>query len=125
MEKIQKNREAFLIDLLKPFRVEPSFPNRLAKAMEKHEAILKSTMDLNDDFFQWRILMPGKPVKTNAMEIVGDTLIWEFSLDSLLSESFVLKAESVIYSADRIQKTLIFTGLLILILVALAIKKRI
>ena len=97
MEKFKKDRELFLTDLLKPFRVEPSFPSRLAKAMKKHEAILESTMDLNDDFFQWKILMPGKPVKTNAMEIVGDTLIWKFGLDSLLSESFVLKAESVFY----------------------------
>ena len=125
MKKIQKDRETFLIDLLKPFQIEPSFPNRLAKAMEKHEAILKSAMDLKDDSFQWKILMPGKPVRTNASNIKGDTLIWEFGLDSLLSESFELKAESVIYPTDRIQKTLIFTGLLTLIFVALAIKKRI
>jgi hypothetical protein len=123
-EKIQNNRIAYLTDLLKPFHVDPSLPLNLGITMENHEKILNTSLDLNDDSFEVKIILPGQIVTTNATEILGDTLMWQFGLDSLLSNSFELKAESVIFATDRIQKTLISIGILFLVLMGILIKKR-
>jgi hypothetical protein len=123
-EKIQNNRIAYLTDLLKPFHVDPSLPLNLGITMENHEKILNTSLDLNDDSFEVKIILPGQIVTTNATEILGDTLMWQFGLDSLLSKSFELKAESVIFATDGIQKTLISIGILFLVLLGIFIKIR-
>jgi hypothetical protein len=104
--------------------VDPSLPLNLGITMENHEKILNTSLDLNDDSFEVKIILPGQIVTTNATEILGDTLMWQFGLDSLLSNSFELKAESVIFATDRIQKTLISIGILFLVLMGILIKKR-
>ena len=124
LKNIQKDRELFLTNLLKPFKIDPDLPSNLASAMEKHENILKSTLDLKDDSFIIKVIMPGQPIFTNANEIINDTLIWNFGLDSLLSDSYILSGRSVIYTTDRHQKTLISIGILFLILMAILIKRR-
>jgi len=124
LKNIQKDRELFLIDLFKPFKIDPGLPSNLASAMEKHENILKSTLDLNDDSFEIKVIMPGQTIFTNANEIIHDTLIWSFGLDSLLSDSYTLSGRSVIYATDRYQKTLISVGILFLILITILIKRR-
>jgi len=124
LKNIQKDRELFLIDLFKPFKIDPDLPSNLASAMEKHENILKSTLDLNDDSFEIKVIMPGQTIFTNANEIIDDTLIWNFGLDSLLSDSYTLSGRSVIYATDRYQKTLISVGILFLILITILIKRR-
>jgi len=124
LKNIQKDRELFLTNLFKPFKIDPDLPSNLAFAMEKHEKILKSTLDLNDDSFEIKVIMPGQPIFTNANKVILDTLIWNFGLDSLLSDSYTLSGRSVIYTTDRYQKTLISIGILFLILMAILIKKR-
>ena len=124
LKNIQKDRELFLTNLFKPFKIDPDLPSNLAFAMEKHEKILKSTLDLNDDSFEIKVIMPGQPIFTNANKVILDTLIWNFGLDSLLSDSYTLCGRSVIYTTDRYQKTLISIGILFLILMAILIKKR-
>lgn len=124
LERIQQNRKAFLTELLKPFNVDETLPGNLAEAMEKHEEILQSTIYLNDDSFIVKVIMPGQTVFTNATDINLDTLIWKFGLDSLLTDSYNLKAESVIYTTERSQKTLISIGILFLILMGILIKKQ-
>ena len=124
LKNIQKDRELFLTNLFKPFKIDPDLPRNLAFAMEKHEKILKSTLDLNDDSFEIKVIMPGQPIFTNANKVILDTLIWNFGLDSLLSDSYTLSGRSVIYTTDRYQKTLISIGILFLILMAILIKKR-
>jgi len=124
LKNIQKDRELFLTDLFKPFKIDPDLPSNLAFAMEKHEKILKSTLDLNDDSFELKVIMPGQPILTNANKVINDTLIWNFGLDSLLSDSYTLSGRSVIYTTDRYQKTLISVGILFLILMAILIKRR-
>ena len=123
LKNIQKNRELFLTDLFKPFKIDPDLPSNLAFAMEKHENILKSTLDLNDDSFELKVIMPGQPIFTNANKVIHDTLIWNFGLDSLLSDAYTLSGRSVIYTTDRYQKTLISVGILFLILMAILIKR--
>mgnify|MGYP000320635033 FL=1 len=124
LKLIQNNRVAYLTKLLKPFDVEPNFPSELASAMLYHEKILQSTLDLNDDTFILKVIMPGKPIFTNAVEIIADTLIWNFGIDSLLSDSFKLNGKSVIYTTDRFQKTLISIGLLTLVFIGILIKRK-
>jgi len=124
LKNIQKDRKLFLTNLFKPFKIDPDLPSNLAFAMEKHEKILKSTLDLNDDSFEIKVIMPGQPIFTNANKVILDTLIWNFGLDSLLSDSYTLSGRSVIYTTDRYQKTLISIGILFLILMAILIKKR-
>jgi len=124
LKNIQKDRELFLTNLLKPFKIDPDLPRNLAFAMEKHEKILKSTLDLDDDSFELKVIMPGQPIFTNANKIIHDTLIWNFGLDSLLSDSYTLSGRSVIYTTDRYQKTLISVGILVLILMTILIKRR-
>jgi hypothetical protein len=124
LKNIQKDRELFLTDLFKPFKIDPGLPSNLASSMEKHENILKSTLDLNDDSFEIKVIMPGQTIFTNANEIIDDTLIWNFGLDSLLSDSYTLSGRSVIYATDRYQKTLISVGILFLILITILIKRR-
>jgi hypothetical protein len=124
LKNIQKDRELFLTDLFKPFKIDPDLPSNLAFAMEKHENILKSTLDLNDDSFELKVIMPGQPIFTNANKVIHDTLIWNFGLDSLLSDSYILSGRSIIYTTDRYQKTLISVGILFLILMTILIKRR-
>ena len=75
--------------------------------MEKHEKILRTSLDLKDDFFIWKVLIPGQLFATNATRISRDTLIWEFGLDSLLSHNYTMYGSTVIYSKDKIQLSLI------------------
>ena len=124
LEYIQGNREQFLTDLLKPFNVNKDLPANLAKHMEKHEQILKASMDLNDDSFLIKILMPGQIISTNATSTKKDTLIWNFGLDSLLSDAYILRARSIVYAIDRMQKTLISVGILLLLLIGNWLIKR-
>ena len=123
LKNIQKDRELFLTDLFKPFKIDPDLPSNLAFAMEKHEKFLNSTLDLNDDSFEIKVIMPGQPIFTNANKVIHDTLIWNFGLDSLISDSYILSGRSIIYTTDRYQKTLISVGILFLILMAILIKR--
>jgi len=124
LEYIQSNREKFLTDLLKPFNVNKDLPANLARDMEKHEQILKASIDLNDDSFLIKLLMPGQTILTNATSTKKDTLIWNFGLDSLLSDTYTLRARSIVYAIDRMQKTLISVGILLLLLIGNWLIKR-
>ena len=124
LEFIQSNREQFLADLLKPFNVNKDFPVNLARHMEKHEQILKASIDLNDDSFLIKLLMPGQTIFTNATSTKKDTLIWNFGLDSLLANTYTLRARSIVYAIDRMQKNLISVGILLLLLIGNWLRKR-
>jgi hypothetical protein len=111
----------YLEKLLAPFHVGPSLPAELAINMEKHEKILRTSLDLGDDSFVWKVLLPGSLFATNATRVVGDTLIWELGLDSLLSHNYTLYGSTVIYAPDKIQISLIFNLILGCILLVIII----
>ena len=121
LERIQKDRVDYLEKLLAPFHVDPSLPAELAINREKHEKILRTSLDLEDDFFIWKVLLPGSLFATNATRVVGDTLIWELGLDSLLSHNYTLYGSTVIYTPDKIQISLIFSLILGWILLVIII----
>ena len=122
MEFIRGNKETMISELLKPFKIDQEFPKILSDAMEPHEEKLKGTLKLFDDRFTVKLLMPGQPLNTNATEIINDTLIWNFGIDSLLDEGYTLQANSIIYNFLPFQK-LILTIITLLLFTFLMIRK--
>ena len=122
MEFIRGNKETVISESLKPFKINQEFPKMLSDAMEPHEEKLKGTLKLFDDRFTIKLLMPGQPLNTNATEIINDTLIWNFGIDSLLDEGYTLQANSIIYNFLPFQK-LILTIITLLLFIFLLIRK--
>ena len=122
MEFIRGNKETMISELLKPFKIDQEFPKILSDAMEPHEEKLKGNLKLFDDRFTVKLLMPGQPLNTNATEIINDTLIWNFGIDSLLDEGYTLQANSIIYNFLPFQK-LILTIITLLLFTFLMIRK--
>ena len=122
MEFIRGNKETMISELLKPFKIDQEFPKILSDAMEPHEEKLKGNLKLFDDRFTVKLLMPGQPLNTNATEIINDTLIWNFGIDSLLDGDFTLQASSIIYNFLPFQK-LILTIITLLLFIFLLIRK--
>ena len=83
--------------------------------MKVHEDYLKSSLDLKDDSFELKLVLPGEVLSTNSMSMNQDTLIWNFGLDSLLNDNYSLSSTSVVYSKKKIQKTSILVVCLLLI----------
>ena len=115
LRRIQENRLEYIITTLKPFKIENQFCMKLAERMKIHEDYLKSSLDLKDDSFILKLLLPGEIISTNSMSMNQDTLVWKFGLDSLLNENYMLSATSVVYSKKKIQKTSILIVCLLLI----------
>ena len=122
MEFIRGNKETVISELLKPFKIDQKFPKMLSDAMEPHEEKLKGTLKLFDDRFTVKLSMPGQPLNTNATEIINDTLIWNFGIDSLLDGDYTLQANSIIYNFLPFQK-LILTIITLLLFTFLMIRK--
>ncbi len=99
-------------DLIQSFNLKKDTANRLTKIMRKNIEILQSTIDLNDDRFIIKLLMPGQIIGTNSHTIKKDTLIWNFGIDSLLSNDFKIKSSSIVYDIKLIQKTLILVSII-------------
>ena len=92
-----------------------SFPEKLADKMSIHEEYLQTSLDLDDDSFEIKVLMPGQVVSTNSSSFNQDTLIWSFGLDSLLNDKFTLQAVSVIYAIENMEKMIILGVCILLI----------
>ena len=122
MEFVRGNKETMISELLKPFKIDQEFPRILSDAMEPHEEYLEGTLKLIDDRFFIKLLMPGQPLNTNATEIVNDTLIWDFGIDSLLDGDYTIHANSIIYNFLPLQK-LILTIITLLLFIFLLIRK--
>ena len=121
---IQNNRIKFLKELLKPFNVNDALTLKLADAMVAHEKVLRSRIDLQDDTFLVKLLMPGQIVSANATNMVDDTLIWNFGIDSLLDDNYVLSASSTLYTIERLEIVLILIGIILFLLVSYGIKRK-
>ena len=124
LKYIQKNRLEFIKTTIKPFKIGDEFAKDLAEKMKIHENYLKASLDLKDDSFVVKILMPGKILSANSLTINQDTLIWKFGLDSLLNEDYSLQAASVLYSKKKIQKTSILIVCFLLILGIILVTKQ-
>ncbi|NOZ08615.1 MAG: hypothetical protein GXO91_07030 [FCB group bacterium] len=52
------------------------------------------THDLADDEFEFRVILPGEILDTNADTTRGDTMIWKVSLQNYMDEDYILTAKS-------------------------------
>ena len=123
LEHITNNRIEFIENTMKPFKTNEEFAKTLAKQMESHEKYLKTTLDLNDDIFKVKVIMPGQILSSNALTFNNDTLFWEFGLDSLLNNDYSLKAKSAIKLNKNIKKISILVICLLLTLAIIIISK--
>ena len=115
LEEIQNDRVKYIRNNLKPFSVSDSFPEKLADKMSIHEEYLQTSLDLDDDSFEIKVLIPGQVVSTNSSSFNQDTLVWSFGLDSLLNDKFTLQAVSVIYAIENMEKMIILGVCILLI----------
>jgi|TARA_B100000809_G_C15116764_1_gene522746 hypothetical protein len=121
---IQENRLDFIKNTIRPFKIGNEFAKNLAEKMKIHEEYLETSLDLKDDSFMVKILMPGEILSTNSLSMNQDTLVWRFGLDSLLNEKYLLEATSVVYSKEKIQKTSILIVSFLLILGIVLVNKQ-
>ena len=124
LKYIQENRLDFIKTTIKPFKKGEQFAKNLAKKMKMHEDYLKASLDLKDDSFVVKLLMPGEIFSGNSLSMSQDTLIWKFGLDSLLNTNYTLSAASVVYSEKKIQKTSILVVFFLLIFGIIAVNKQ-
>jgi hypothetical protein len=124
LEDIQKNRDNYIRNTLKPFKVSQKFSDNLSRAMKVHEDRLKASLGLQDDNFIIKLLLPGEPISGNAMSMNKDTLIWKFGIDSLLNENYDLHAASVITSKEKFQKNSILIIFILLMISIILINRR-
>ncbi len=119
LKEMQNDRVEYIRNILKPFSMNDSFPEKLADKMLIHEKYLQTSLDLDDDSFEIKVLMPGQVVSTNSSSINRDTLVWTFGLDSLLNEELTLQAVSVIYAIENMEKMIILGVFILLIFLSL------
>ena len=124
LEEIQNNRDIYIRNTLKPFKVSQKFSDNLSRAMKVHEDRLKASLGLQDDNFVIKLLLPGEPISGNAMSMNKDTLIWKFGIDSLLNKNYDLHAASVITSKDKIQKNSILVIFALLMISIILLNRR-
>tara|TARA_Y100001970_G_scaffold169030_1_gene206677 strand:- start:910 stop:1872 length:963 start_codon:yes stop_codon:yes gene_type:complete len=124
LKAIQENRLEYIIATLKPFKIDNQFCIDLAERMKAHENYLKSSLDLKDDSFVIKLILPGEILSTNSMSMDQDTLVWKFGLDSLLNDNYMLSSTSVVYSKKKIQKTSILIVCFLLIFGIILVRKQ-
>ena len=124
LRTIQENRLEYIITTLKPFKIDSQLCIELAERMKVHEDYLKSSLDLKDDSFILKLLLPGEILSTNSMSMNQDTLVWKFGLDSLMNENYILSSTSVVYSEKKIQKTSILIVCFLLIFGIVVVSKQ-
>ena len=93
--------------------------------MENHQKKLNTSINLRDDTFIIKLLMPGYISMTNANYINEDTLFWNFGVDSILHNDFELNAQSSVYTTNSFQKTLIFFLLFVFFAIVFLMRKNI
>ena len=121
LDRIKNDKTKILSELLHPFKVKKTLPILLSDAMNPHEKKLRNTIGLLNDRFTIKMLMPGQPFLTNATGINKDTLVWDFGIDSLLHNDYEIRAKSIIYDFERLQKLIL--GITIFLLLVFIIMR--
>jgi len=107
LDRIKNDKTKILFELLQPLKVKDDLAIMLANAMQPHEEKLRNTIELFNDRFTVKMLMPGQPFHTNATEINKDTLVWNFGIDSLLKNDYELIGRSITYDFEPLQKLIL------------------
>ena len=114
----------FVDDVLQPFltQLPENYQAAYQDAVDRYSKEMHTTGQLQDDQFKFRIFLPGVIISTNADSIAGDTLMWTFGLKDFLNDDYILEAQSIVYSKQRIQFVIIVVTLLVLIIAVILIK---
>ena len=75
---------------------------------------LEVTLDLIDDQFDFRVVLPGVLEFSNVDTLYGDTLYWSFNLKNFSDENLIMEAKSTINYPGR-QKAGLFILFLVII----------
>lgn len=120
------NKQNFIDQMLKPFNndLPQGYGTLLNKSTDEYEEELRLTSNLQDDQFQYRVLMPGAVTSTNADTIINDTLMWSFGLQQYINDDYVIEAASIVYPPQRIQIAILISAVLVLVILYLAYKRR-
>ena len=125
LDSIENKKLEYLINTLKPFKINKDICSLIVKSMENHQKKLNTSINLRDDTFIIKLLMPGYISMTNANYINEDTLFWNFGVDSILHNDFELNAQSSVYTTNSFQKTLIFFLLFVFFAIVFLMRKNI
>ncbi len=125
LKELDENRDIFLRRAFSPFltQLPDEFIPAMSQAMKPHEEELRITMGLQDDLFEYRVLMPGMMTHTNADTVMNDTLKWIFDLETFLNDDVTIEAESVIFSQTRLQQLILLLVLSLLIFIGVMWKR--
>jgi len=83
---------------------------------------LTISIKLIDDFFDYKLVMPGLINYSNADTLIGDTLIWRISWDKYANHDFDIVAQSTINYDNRYIYILLL-GIVLLLLSIFSFKK--
>ncbi len=116
IEELAEDHRTLFESILQPFAAElpGGFLDSLFKAMEPYDQDLATTVNLYDDQFNLFAVLPGALRSTNADSTRGDTLIWNFVLDDLINDDYIIKAASIVYFPQKYQKVIV--GLLVILI---------
>ncbi len=104
--------------------LDPGEITRMDSIFKQLEDESRITLGLIDDRFSVKLIIPGDLEKTNADTTLGDTLLWEFTVNDFSEGDYVMTAVSHVY--DPFRYKLVFGFLLALVVLALVVlwKKR-
>ncbi len=81
--------------------VSPENYDHMDSIFKALEDELEITLDLIDDQFEFRVVLPGVLEFSNADTLAGDTLSWIFNLKNFSDENFIMEAKSTINYPGR------------------------
>ncbi len=82
------------------------------------------THDLADDVFEFRVILPGEVLDTNADTTRGDTMIWNVNLQNYLDGDYTLEAKSRVIYPWRYRILIALVVVLVLFLLVKSLRAR-
>ncbi len=127
---IEKNKFVIPKSLIKtnfrPFEnlLPLNYVSDCIKAMAPYIKEANITVSLNDDTYKFACTLPGRIAHSNADSTSNDTLWWSFSTQDFLNDDYVIEAASVVYYKTNIQRVVVGSALVVLLVLIFISKKR-
>ena len=118
--------ESLIITNFRPFEdlLPQNYVNDCIQAMTPYIDEANITVSLNDDTYKFACTLPGRIAHSNADSTANDTLWWSFGTQDFLNDDYVIKAASVVYYETKIQRVVVASALVILLVLIFLSKKR-
>jgi len=127
---IEKNKfvipQSLIITNFRPFEnlLPQNYVSDCIKAMAPYIKEANITVSLNDDTYKFACTLPGRIAHSNADSTSNDTLWWSFSTQDFLNDDYVIEAASVVYYKTNIQRVVVGSALVVLLVLIFISKKR-